>query len=126
LSRSCAEEYAQQSSSLTLILLNLIATSLGLPEGSVDELLGSDEKAQVFGRTRVNHYPVCANSQLTWGLQGHTDPSILTLLHQDDVGGLQICFKDKSWHGVQPIKGAIVVNIGDYLLVSGSEKLLQG
>src|SRR5436309_2990013 len=91
--RSCAEEYAKQSSSLTLILLNLIATSLALPEGSVDELLGSDGKAQVFGRTRVNHYPVCANSQLTWGLQGHTDPSILTLLHQDDVGGLQICLK---------------------------------
>lgn len=98
-----------------------MAAGLGLPKESVEDLVGSLEDNRVFGRARVNHYPVCSSPQLTWGLQGHTDPSIITLLHQDAVGGLQICFKDGTWHGVQPIEGALVVNVGDYLQVRTSE-----
>lgn len=90
-----------------------MAGSLGLPEGSVEEFLGCGPESQALARLRVNHFPVCAQPELTWGIHGHRDPSVLTLLHQDDVGGLQIGFKDGTWHGVRPIPGAFVVNVGD-------------
>ena len=35
---------------------------------------------------------------------------------QDDVGGLQV-FKEGNWHGVSPVPGAFVINIGDMMQV---------
>ncbi|MBO8907890.1 isopenicillin N synthase family oxygenase, partial [Staphylococcus aureus] len=52
---------------------------------------------------------------LTLGLKRHTDPGTITLLLQDQVGGLQAT-KDggQTWITVQPVEGAFVVNLGDH------------
>lgn len=50
-----------------------------------------------------------------FGSGAHTDYGTLTLLYQDEVGGLQIKGKSGAWLSATPIKGTYVVNIGDLL-----------
>ncbi|CAM6091178.1 unnamed protein product [Calypogeia fissa] len=112
---SSVEEYGKEASKVIYILLDLIAASLGIPEEAVDSLLGDRQNKEVSARIRVNNYPICERPELTWGLKSHTDPDVITLLHQDAVGGLQIRFKDGTWHGVQPKAGAFIINCGNFL-----------
>ena len=46
-------------------------------------------------------------------LHHHTDPGAITLLLQDDCGGLQTQSRAHGWIDVPPLDGAVVVNIGD-------------
>ncbi len=50
-----------------------------------------------------------------FGVSPHSDYGCLTLLWQDDSGGLQVHAKDGSWIMAPPIDGTFVVNIGDLL-----------
>ncbi|KAK4727968.1 hypothetical protein R3W88_032885 [Solanum pinnatisectum] len=49
------------------------------------------------------------------GIGIHSDPQTLTILHQDQVGGLQVLKDDKQWIGVRPLPNSFVINIGDTL-----------
>lgn len=70
------------------------------------------------GRVMVGHYyPYCPEPNKTVGIASHTDPGILTVLLQDQVGGLQVKY-DGKWVNVKPIHGALVINVGDLLQVS--------
>jgi isopenicillin N synthase-like dioxygenase len=52
----------------------------------------------------------------TRGIGAHTDFGALTLLLQDEVGGLEVLHKPTgTWHAVTPVKGAYVCNIGDLM-----------
>lgn len=72
---------------------------------------------------RLNHYPVgdpvpAAERQTLpqlgeTALGHHTDPGVLTLLLQDDTGGLQTESATHGWIDVPPTPGTIVVNLGD-------------
>lgn len=76
---------------------------------------------------RLNHYPV--GDPVPAGerdglsplgdvaLGHHTDPGVLTLLLQDDTGGLQADSRDHGWIDVEPRPGTIVVNLGDTMQV---------
>jgi gibberellin 2-oxidase len=46
----------------------------------------------------------------------HTDTSFLTILYQDQVGGLQL-MKDGKWFLVKPNPQALVINFGDLFQV---------
>ena len=81
--------------------------------------LGLD--AQYFRRTytadptllfRVFEYP--AGDDESWGVGEHTDYGLLTLLAQDENGGLQVR-TPSGWIEAPPIEGALVCNIGDML-----------
>ncbi|KAG6638962.1 gibberellin 2-beta-dioxygenase 8-like [Carya illinoinensis] len=63
---------------------------------------------------RMNHYPPCpiALDDQVFGLTPHTDSDFLTILHQDQVGGLQLV-KDGKWIAVKPNPEALIINIGD-------------
>ncbi len=66
---------------------------------------------------RVFHYPPAVDD--AWGVGEHTDYGLLTLLAQDEVGGLQVR-TPRGWLDAPPIPGALVCNIGDMLeLISG-------
>ncbi|TVU15157.1 hypothetical protein EJB05_38664, partial [Eragrostis curvula] len=61
---------------------------------------------------RLNRYPACPFAADTFGLVPHTDSDFLTVLCQDQVGGLQL-MKGNRWVAVKPRPDALIVNIGD-------------
>jgi len=67
---------------------------------------------------RIFNYP--PTSEDTQGVGAHTDYGLLTILSQDDIGGLQIRYGDR-WIDVPPVRGSFVCNIGDML-----ERLTSG
>lgn len=71
-----------------------------------------------FVQLAMFHYPpnpASKKGQEVWGVGRHTDYGMLTILLQDDVGGLQVETEDGSWIDVPPVPGSFVVNIGDML-----------
>ncbi|GFY89420.1 ACC oxidase 1 [Actinidia rufa] len=59
-------------------------------------------------------YPPCPQPQLAMGLPPHSDHGILTLLIQNEVGGLQLKHNGE-WVHVTPVPNSILVNTGDHL-----------
>ncbi len=50
-----------------------------------------------------------------YGVSPHTDWGCLTLLAQDNAGGLEVQGRDGEWVTAHPIEGTYVVNVGDLL-----------
>ena len=81
--------------------------------------------ARTSSTVRLNHYPVGdpvpANERDGLADLGetalgyHTDPGVLTLLLQDNTGGLQTQSRDGHWIDIAPTDGTIVVNLGDMM-----------
>lgn len=63
---------------------------------------------------RVFEYPASPASDDSWGVGEHSDYGLLTLLAQDEHGGLQVKTPG-GWIEAPPIEGALVCNIGDML-----------
>ncbi|KAG8385700.1 hypothetical protein BUALT_Bualt03G0072400 [Buddleja alternifolia] len=61
---------------------------------------------------RLNRYPACPIYPQMLGIIPHTDSDFLTVVHQDDIGGLQLV-KDGRWIAVKPNPKALIINIGD-------------
>ncbi|MFM8410423.1 MAG: isopenicillin N synthase family dioxygenase, partial [Alphaproteobacteria bacterium] len=93
-------------------LLRGVTTGLGLDE-DVFRARWTSEPLVLF---RVFHYPAATRDaeRRAWGVGEHTDYGLLTLLAQDDAGGLEVRTPD-GWIDAEPIPGALVVNVGDML-----------
>ena len=68
-------------------------------------------------RTRLLHYPPQpeGSGEDQFGAAPHTDWGCMTLLWQDQVGGLQVRNRAGQWIAAPYIEGTFVVNIGDML-----------
>ncbi len=76
-------------------------------------LLQDDEPAYLV--IKLIHYQALPNRELRSGVAPHVDFSWITLLIQDDAGGLEIRTRDGKWLAVPPRPGTLVVNIGEIL-----------
>jgi isopenicillin N synthase-like dioxygenase len=93
-------------------LFELLSEALGLDPLHLLKL-SCGERVFVQG----NYYLPYPEPELTLGTAKHMDPSFITILLQDNLGGLQVLRKDE-WSDVPPRHEALVVNIGDLLQVS--------
>jgi isopenicillin N synthase-like dioxygenase len=92
-------------------LLELVAAGLGLDEDWFRQTVTEDPTI-LF---RIFHYPAGGRVPgATWGVQEHTDYGLLTILRQDEVGGLEVRAPG-GWIEVPPVRDAFVCNIGDML-----------
>jgi len=68
-------------------------------------------------RGSLQYYPPPPDSAAEdqFGVAPHTDFGVLTVLCQDEAGGLEIQRHDGGWIAMPPIPGTFVVNIGDLL-----------
>jgi len=107
--RPAMEAYMTELTALSILLMRGMALSLGLPESWFDPF----NDAPLF-ILRLLHYPPQPANPLPdeKGCGAHTDWGCLTLLWQDDAGGLQVQGPD-GWIDAPPIPGTYVVNIGD-------------
>jgi isopenicillin N synthase-like dioxygenase len=66
---------------------------------------------------RLLHYPPApaVRAEDLFGIHPHTDYGFLTILAQDDVGGLQLRRVDGTWIPAPCVPGSFILNIGDAL-----------
>ncbi|ALF56102.1 iron oxidase [Nostoc piscinale CENA21] len=114
--RETVLEYMHLMTQLGHRLMAGIALSLGLEESYFADRYTQDPLI-LF---RIFNYPPNSSSQSQWGVGEHTDYGVLTILKQDNIGGLQV--KSKSgWIDAPPIPNSFVCNIGDML-----DRMTQG
>ncbi|KAA3468891.1 hyoscyamine 6-dioxygenase-like [Gossypium australe] len=114
--REIVAAYSIEAKKLGSRILDLISEGLGLDLGYFGDKLSESVVIS------VNHYPPCPDPSLTLGIAKHCDPSLLTILLQGDVFGLQV-LNDGKWIGVEPLHNAFVVNIGHQLEVVSNNRL---
>jgi len=119
--RDAMQSYLAACAELSLTLLEAFCVGLDLPAAYMHK----DFAGNHTGFVRLNYYPVedplAASSrpelpQADMGVHYHTDAGALTVLLQDDVGGLQV-YRDGFWHDVPSVPGAFVINTGDMMQV---------
>jgi isopenicillin N synthase-like dioxygenase len=92
-------------------LLRCFAHALGV---SPDTFIAHIEKPVSRGGS-IFYPPQPAGQDDQFGVAPHTDFGCLTLLWQDEVGGLEVQGKDGGWVPAPPMADAFVVNVGDLL-----------
>ncbi|MBH96842.1 MAG: 2OG-Fe(II) oxygenase [Rhodospirillaceae bacterium] len=98
---SCAED-----------LLRGFAVGVGL-----DENFFIRYRDRPVSRGSLQYYPpqTSGNDSAQFGVAPHTDFGVLTVLCQDNIGGLELQMLDGQWRAVPPIDDTLVINVGDLL-----------
>ncbi len=119
--RATMLSYLDACTDLSLRLLEAFCIGLDLPADYLKEHFVPEHT----GFIRLNYYPVedpmtgAAIDDLPdagLGIHHHTDAGALTVLIQDEIGGLQV-HRDDCWHNIPPVDGAFVINTGDMMQV---------
>ena len=108
--RQTVETYQQSLREVAIRLLRAFLVALEQPENALDELIAEPPVHLL----KLVRYPASASSDDAQGVGAHKDTDILTLLWQDEVGGLQVQ-SDAGWIDVPPLQDAFVINIGEIL-----------
>uniref|UniRef100_A0A0D3B2M8 Fe2OG dioxygenase domain-containing protein n=2 Tax=Brassica oleracea var. oleracea TaxID=109376 RepID=A0A0D3B2M8_BRAOL len=117
--RDAMIEYTKHVMSLGDLLFELLSEALGLKSETLKSMDCLKSLLMI-----CNYYPPCPQPDLTMGISQHSDNSFLTILLQDNIGGLQILHQD-SWVDVSPIPGALVINMGDFLQLITNDKFVS-
>lgn len=125
--RDVLSDYREATATLSLTLLEGMSAGLGL----APEFLNGHFTPRHTGFTRLNYYPVDDplagrddvehQPEADLGIHHHTDAGALTVLLQDDVGGLQV-YNEGLWYDVPPVQGALVINTGDMMQVWSNDR----
>ncbi len=94
-------------------LMRGLALGLGL-ESSYFADRYTREPLVLFRIFNYPYEPARAAAEPAWGVGEHTDYGLLTILKQDDTGGLQVKSRGR-WIDAPPVPGSFICNIGDML-----------
>jgi isopenicillin N synthase-like dioxygenase len=108
--RETALAYMDRMTALGLMMAGGLAEALGLPRGW---FLPFFQKPTLF--LRLLHYPPQPDEAGLFGSAPHTDYGFITILTQDEVGGLEVRNRHNQWIAAPPIAGTYVMNVGDIL-----------
>ena len=107
------EDYTCEMMELYNKVLQLIAESVGMSNYYSTHL----GQGKVLLRMNMYDLPSKLPNE-TVGLGTHTDLGSLSLLLEDDCGGLQVCDKAGHWIDVKPIPNTFIAMLGDCFQVS--------
>mmetsp|Transcript_14782 Transcript_14782/g.42064 ORF Transcript_14782/g.42064 Transcript_14782/m.42064 type:complete len:327 (+) Transcript_14782:70-1050(+) len=116
--RAALERYMDDASRVGDALLRSIMRGLGLPSDALEPHF-----QHPFTILRLLNYPPMPpkgtqshGKEVGLGIGAHRDYGCLTLLYQDDVGGLEVQRRDGSWISAPPDPDCYIVNLGDMLM----------
>ena len=111
--REVVLDYLAAITKLGHVLMAGIAMSLGLDESYFAQRYTGDPLI-LFRIFNYPYSPRTDGKDIAWGVGEHTDYGLLTILRQDDAGGLQVKSKSR-WIDAPPIPGSFICNLGDML-----------
>jgi len=105
--REAALTYFNQAHDVATLLMQGFAMGLKL-----DKNFFLQSASRPLSRASFVYYPAQAtdSEQIQFGVAPHTDFGVLTVLCQDDTGGLQVQDINGDWIHAPPIEGTLVVN----------------
>ena len=111
-SKEVLEKYTCSMTKLGRNLMRLALLSSGVKDLSVMQSL---DTPTIW--LRLLHYPPISKNSPSdlYGSAPHTDFGCLTILAQDEIGGLQVQTREGEWIDVPKLEGSFVVNVGDML-----------
>lgn len=109
--RLLLEDYGKHLARLAKTIFEAMAMKLKL-----DEEQSKSNLSESTGNIRVYRYPSCSIPDTAWGIDVHTDSSVLSILYECEVGGVEV-LRDDEWFQVKPICNALIVNLGDMMQV---------
>ncbi|CAN1312075.1 1-aminocyclopropane-1-carboxylate oxidase homolog 1 [Linum perenne] len=109
-------EYTAEMIKLGELLFQLLSEALGLDKNHLKDI----DCLEGLG-LGCHYYPPCPQPELAIGAVQHCDICLLTIILQDQIGGLQV-FRRGSWIDVPFVPGAMVVNIGDLLQLISNDR----
>jgi len=110
--RAAVQAYDRAMRDFSQKLPRLIARALDLPHDTFERYF-----RQPTTFLRLLHYPAQTPDAPddAFGSAPHTDYGFITILAQDDVGGLEVRPRGGDWIAAPPIAGTFVVNVADML-----------
>ena len=134
--RDVMTRFFQRFTTLSEATMAMVFDALGMPEQDIARTMQEGFGPSHSSAARLNFYPPfdpvpdeergAVNALGDMALHHHTDPGAITLLLQDDHGGLQALSKQDGWIDVPPSPGTIVVNVGDILQVWTNDRCTAG
>ncbi|XP_065858953.1 scopoletin 8-hydroxylase-like [Euphorbia lathyris] len=114
-----ALEFLRTATKMVKKVLEILITKLGvkIDDEKIEALIG-------LKMVNMNFYPTCPNPELTVGVGRHSDMGTLTVLLQDEIGGLFVKVEENvdgkkkgDWMEIPPVPSALVINVGDTLQI---------
>ncbi|PON35582.1 Oxoglutarate/iron-dependent dioxygenase [Trema orientale] len=116
-------EYGSKMTELSKRIVQVVLMSLG--ENFEQKFYGSEFR-KCHGYLRIINYtpPESVKEEdEVEGLGKHTDMSCITIVYQDQVGGVQVRSKQGKWLDINPSEETLLINIGDLMQAWSNEKL---
>jgi isopenicillin N synthase-like dioxygenase len=120
--RAAVERYYAEVPAFGFQLLRGFAAALDLPEATFQDIY----RQRPLVSMRLLHYPPV--EQVTEGEYGsatHTDYGIITILMQDDVGGLELRTRSGEWISAPTVPGAFIINIADLMAIWTNDRFVS-